>query len=37
MNLFLCNELNVEFVFVLAVMKSQGVGDKSIIGSVRSF
>lgn len=34
MNPFLCNELNMAFVFVLAVMKSQGVGDKSIIGSV---
>lgn len=34
MNPFLCNELNVAFVFVLAVMKSQGVGDKSITGTV---
>lgn len=34
MNPFVCNELNVAFVFVLAVMKSQGVGDKSITGAV---
>lgn len=27
----LCNEQNMAFTFVLAVMKSQGVGDKSLL------